>query len=139
MLDSVKRIQAEPILICTFTNTISGEDLEYAWSKSVKLTEDILTGNSDAHIYRITDMREVTFHFGQLVSAMAASQRGHNIPGSTSDPRFIELAVLKPGGLVHMGARSMAQSQYGGVKIEIFETVEEALEYARQQIVQDSQ
>lgn len=134
MLKSIERLSGEPILILSFDDTITGDEMRVAWGQCLELIQDVFEADPDSTIYRITDLSQVNLTFPQLITVMAAAVAERNTPGSALDPRFFEIAVLKPGGLVAFGAKSMSQRQYGSLQVESFESLEAAIQFARSQV-----
>lgn len=122
----VELLDNEPILICRYEGKLTTEDLRHIERESLALTESM-----DGPIPRISDTREASLSFGDLVVLLFDAARARNIPGSTGDPKFADIAVVKEGSIAALGARSMGQDQYGNLRIPVYETMEEALAHAR--------
>lgn len=81
--------------------------------------------------YRITDFSEFNMTFTGLVQGMANEMR--RIPGSLSDPRLRNIFVGTQD-MVEFGAHSFRQTQYGGLEITLFASLEMAIDFARCQL-----
>ncbi|HEC22199.1 MAG TPA: hypothetical protein ENI95_04710 [Chloroflexi bacterium] len=122
---TVQRLPNEPILIVTrFDATPS--DLLQIFQQSLELSEDI-----EGTVYRIHDISRVDLDFGTMVAGMANASEKRK--GSMRDPRFQDILV---GGheLIRLASAAFQQEQYGNLTIPFFESLEEALDYARKQI-----
>lgn len=128
----VTRVEGEPILIATFTGKVTVEDVREMFRQSLPLMEGV-----SGHIYRITDARETDTTFSDLVFILSQAGQGGG-PGSTLDPR-ISPALVGSNQWVKMLASSLGQQQYGSLKVPLYETLEEALAYAREQIAAHQQ
>src|SRR5689334_7724764 len=74
--------------------------------------------------YRILDFTNFEVNFSELMLAMGYERDG--TPGTFSDPRTRTIYV-SDSEIFRFSARSAEQGQYGGAKVSIFATVEEAL------------
>ncbi|MEL6151255.1 MAG: hypothetical protein AAFR56_16640, partial [Chloroflexota bacterium] len=82
--------------------------------------------------FRITDITDLHLSISEIVAWLAEQKQAS--PGSINDPRAISLTVGAEG--TNREAADWArQEQYGGKEILLFETVDEALAYAREQVL----
>jgi len=86
----------------------------------------------DPVIWVIHNTTHLKLDFGTLVSGLAALTMDG--PEGYNDPR-LRAAVISSSELVKLAARSASQRQYGGWKVMIFDTYEEALAHAREDLV----
>ncbi len=122
---TVQRLPNEPILIITrFDATPS--DLPQIFQQSLELSEDI-----EGTVYRIHDISRINPDFGTMVMGMANASEKRE--GSMRDPRFQDILVGSHE-LIRLASAAFQQEQYGGLTIPLFESLEEALDYARKQI-----
>lgn len=77
----------------------------------------------------VTDLRLINVDFGDLTTALAELTRS---PSSAyRHPNLKELCVVTDSALLKIGAKALKQDQYGAVKTRIFDTMDDALTYAR--------
>ncbi len=134
----IERLPGEPIHVITFDKIITGDEMRCACDQSLELMQDVFEDDPDNMIYRIVDLTKVNLTFPQLLDVMTSTVKERNTPGSALDPRICHIAVIKPGGLVALGAKSMSQRQYGNLHVAIFESREDALAYAREQVTRQN-
>jgi hypothetical protein len=70
--------------------------------------------------------------FGDAVAGMATVTRGNT--AVFKHPKLLQLVVVTTSGLIELTTRAFGQEQYGSMKSEVFNTLDEALEYARKQV-----
>lgn len=85
----------------------------------------------DPVIWVIHDTTHLKLDFSTLVSALVTLTRDG--PEGFNDPR-LRAAAVSSSELVKLAARSASQKQYGGWQVAIFDTYEEALAHAREDI-----
>lgn len=123
---TVERLPDEGILIIALRRDYRfGEDreaLEHAVNSKISEGE---TG-----LQAVYDLRELKMSFGDLVIAM--SNVTQKSSGSMGDNRFSTI-VVGSSEMVRLGILAFEQEQYGKLKFPLFERVEDALKYAREQ------
>jgi hypothetical protein len=90
----------------------------------------------DPVIWVIHDTSRLRINFSALIMAMVTLTREG--PEGWDDPR-LRVAAVSRNELIKMAARSAAQRQYGGWNVMIFDTYEEALAHAREDLTQQKQ
>lgn len=124
----VERLPNEPILIVTiYKEYVVGRD-----SAEIVQTVDSKIGKDEAGLYSIYDLREMKMTFGELV--LALSNQSQKAPGAMADPRT-QAIIVGASELVRFGAEAFKQEQYGNLKFPLFETLDEALGYARTEVL----
>lgn len=78
--------------------------------------------------YVIYEFPNLTVTFSDVVMTLA--EQSSKMPGSVSDPRVKAIAVAPPD-MMEFAVKSLEQTQYGKLRMEILPSMEEALEYAR--------
>ncbi|NDJ55369.1 MAG: hypothetical protein GYB68_20040 [Chloroflexi bacterium] len=78
----------------------------------------------------ISDLSVAKVDFSDLVIGMASALRNGPSGGSVWNAELTNILVGS-GPLVRLLANSMGQQQYGGVKVEHFESLDQALEHAK--------
>jgi hypothetical protein len=77
----------------------------------------------------VLDVREMNLSFGEMVAAMAAMTRGEMV--AYTHPMLKELIVVTTNTVYKLGAAALAQEPINRVKVKVFDSLDEALEYAR--------
>lgn len=123
MAVTVKRLPDEPIIIATLDGLVDAETSREVFRETARLYADI-----HEHIYRITDCTLIDADFPNTLGMLIEATKG--TPGSTTDPN---VTVVLVGGhqLTKFYADAMAQPQFGGVKVALFSSLDEALAYVR--------
>ncbi len=118
----IERLPDEPILIVTIEDHIDAEVVRGIFIQTAAMFAQI----EGAVVYRIADIRTAKTNFVDVIKIIKTIRSG--IPASSIDPRIRGVFV----GRNHF-ARMYADfiRQFGGAPIPFFETVEEAVEYAR--------
>lgn len=125
MVFTVERINDESIVILTVTFPIEDVVQESLDSDAqIAAIGEKIAGR----YYRIADMREFNLSFSQIIDWLD-TQRYAN-PGSINDPR-IESLLVSSENSTKQAATYAQQEQYGGNNIKIFDSIDEAIAYAR--------
>ncbi|NDJ55368.1 MAG: hypothetical protein GYB68_20035 [Chloroflexi bacterium] len=127
----IEQIGDAPIIVCSF-----------------KAPVDIIRDPFDAHadvvaiveaqgftppIYVIAELSEVKPNFSDLVIGMANSISHVRDGRSVWDPDFTNILV-GTAPLLKLLANSMGQKQYGHIPVHVFETLEEAIAFASEDL-----
>jgi hypothetical protein len=124
---SAEHLPNEPILIIKlYKEYVVGRDTAEMLS-----TVNSQIGENESGLYSIYDLTEMKMSFGDLV--MALSNQAQKAPGAMADPR-VTTVIVGSSELVKFGVEAFKQEQYGNLKFPLFESVEEALSYAREQL-----
>lgn len=129
MAFEVKRLENEPIVILTVTNPL-GEIVEETLAADNGVAEASKT--VETKYIRVADITDLEMTFSQIAEWLGEQRQAH--PGSINDPR-IALNVI--AGATELGknvAEWSKQEQYGSVEFAVFETLDEALAHAREQV-----
>lgn len=128
---NIELLPDEPIVIVTLSEP-------FDWVKDVETTTAQvadLTQHLDGPIYRISDMKQVSLDFSEVVTALASVTKVKN--GSFSDPRYRIIFISQKAlvDLAEFGAQSASQEQYGVAEpIQVFTDLDEALHYVRAEL-----
>ncbi len=123
---SIELLPNEPIIITTASGKLSAQDFADMFARSRKLLQGMA-----GPIYRISDFREATSSFMDLLRMAQIASKGDE--GTTSDPR-IKAVLVGTNQWVNLARTIVAQPQYAAMNFPTFETFEEALQYARAQL-----
>lgn len=91
-----------------------------------------IADSSDVDLIYIADVRNIHFELTDLAQAANLTTRGEH--AIFHHPRMKEIIAVTTNKMVALTFRGMESEVYGRVKVAIFPTLEEAIEYARAQI-----
>lgn len=122
---SVQILPDAPVILSTAFDT---------WRVSTDMTpfiEDFLEQiqQIDYPVYYIADLSEWRPNFNDVV--MAANQAARSANAMLHHPMVREFLVVTDMRLVDLAARGLNAEVFGSVPVKVFQTVDEALAYAR--------
>jgi hypothetical protein len=124
---TVERLPNEKIVVFTFGKDYQpGKD-----SPEMVATIAGKLGADETGVYVVYDARDLKMSFGDLVIAMA--NQAQKAAGTMADTRMHPVTV-GTSEMLKLGNAAFAQEQYGGIKIPMFDSIEAALQYARDQL-----
>ena len=123
---TVTRIEDEPILLARMTGYVTCRDIN-----NIYMLSNQLITSADKKIYRITDVRESSSSFTEMIKCIQRPTQ--ELAASTEDPRV---------QVVFVGIHSWNQffrntMQNRGVDIAVFMDMDKALESVRLMIAKD--
>lgn len=123
----IERLPDEPIILVTI-------EQGYNMNREARETNEAISnliGAGESGVYLIYDLRFLQMSFSDLVVALA--DNAQKSAGTASDSR-LRPVVVGSGEMIKLGNMAMQQEQYGGLKIPMFPTPEEALSFIRDQL-----
>ncbi|MBZ0310044.1 MAG: hypothetical protein K8I82_28545 [Anaerolineae bacterium] len=124
---TAQKLTDENIIVVSYESPYRVEDT----IESVETIHQIVEEATDV-IYLIVDLTRLNMGFSDMVQGLAASTSGKQ-GWSLKDPRT-RLVVVGANKLIEFGVKAVNQTQYGGVNIPLFDTLDEALTYVRKQV-----
>ena len=85
-------------------------------------------------LWDITDVRDLSIGFGDMVYAMALMTRGEL--AVLNHPKLRRFVVIASSSLLLIAAKALGQQQYGAIPVMICETPDDALAVVRAEIPQ---
>ena len=126
----VELMKDAPIVVFHWPEKLkSNQEIRDALEESTNQVRNI----PDPVIWAIHNTTNLTIDFGTLVSALVTLTKEG--PEGFDDPRF-RVAAVSSSELIKLAARSASQKQYGGWNVFIFDTYEQALAHAREDLAQ---
>jgi hypothetical protein len=120
---TVEKRPHEPIIGVTFSGYITTHDIYQAFDRSEELARSI-----PGRVYRVIDTSAATTRFLDIVMLLAeAAYPGR--PGSTADPRWIDVLVSTPEAAL-LVALPLGQHPYD-LNLPVFSAPEAALAHLR--------
>jgi hypothetical protein len=120
-----------PVLCATLLGNFSMQRDVLAYVKALEAA----LNRVDEPVFFITDASELSVNFTEMVMGIATVTSGIKESRAVVQHRNIrEMIVIAKDRLVTLGARAMKQSQYGGLMVASFSSLEDAYQYIHQQI-----
>lgn len=128
MKSPVEKLPGEPIILCVVT-----KDPAMMETLSADLAE--LVGQLDAQpepVYMIYDLRGVSLGLDDILNTTNATARK---PGAMlHHPNIRQNVLVATDALYHLVAQGLSSVTFGQVKMPVYKTLEQALDYCREQI-----
>ena len=129
----VEKLQDGPIIVYHYPEKLeSNQELRDA----LIAENDIAQSLPDPAIWVIHDASKLSIHFSALISALITLTREG--PEGFDDPR-LRIIVVSKSDWIKFAAKSASQKQYGGWQISVFDTYEQALAHAREEMAQQTE
>ncbi len=81
-------------------------------------------------IWTLLDIREVRVEWSDLVAGLAEAK---DAAISTQNPNNLGTLVVTDNDILKLGMKALGQRQYGGSRVALFESIDDALAFARSQ------
>lgn len=127
---TVELLKDEPIVLTVAKGALVVQDFAHMFADSRKLL-----ANHPGPIYRISDFREATSSFMDLLRMAQIASKGNE--GTTTDPR-IKAILVGTNQWVSLARTIFEQPKHSAMRFPTFETLDEALLYARARIASQS-
>lgn len=122
---TVVKYPNEPILVQTFNPDY---DMHVELPLSNKASSEALDNSPEAGVYLI-DVFNFQISFEEIVKGANVVARGER--PLWHHPKLKQVILVTSDGLLRMAAEGMSAKVFGGLEVPVFETLEEALAYAR--------
>jgi hypothetical protein len=123
---TIEMLPDEPVLLITYNNTFSFKEEGKSVLESVIAAFD----NASQPVFYIVDMREEpAFDFQEFLALTSQITRGQN--ALLHHRNMKENLIITQNNFFKVAARGLSADVFGGVKARIFDTLEDALAYAR--------
>jgi hypothetical protein len=124
---TIEQLPGEPIILATYTNPLNfAQDFRQARDEIYALSKTI----PGSTVYLIHNARDLRVSVNDLYSGIVAVFKPEELKRER-DARLHAIGV-GAGSVVEFGVDVIKQTRFGGIEIELFETFEEALAYARE-------
>ena len=130
---TVERVGNEPILLLALKEPLNLQE-EIG---GIFRTIDKHLSNMPTPAVVIHDFSEFHISFGDLVMGLQAQTKTPNAPGTLTDERS-HTCIIGNDDIIRIASDSLKQDQYGGLDVPIYESYDEAIQYARQWLAQRS-
>jgi hypothetical protein len=126
MTVEVSTLPDKPVVLATLRGQITLDDARYIFQQTHELRQSM-----PDHIYRLTDVREATSSFSEIIQIIRSG--ADDLPSATNDPTITVVFVGK-SQWSKLFIDAMRQQQFGQVTIPLFNTLDEALEFINDDI-----
>jgi hypothetical protein len=134
MAIKVERLPNEPIIIYHYPEKLAANsEITEALQEAITLHQS--TMDDDPIIWVIHNATQLKVDFSTVITMLATLTRDG--PEGFDDPR-IKAAAVTQNDLIRLVAKASRQEQYGSWYVKIFETLDEAITYAREDIAKGS-
>lgn len=128
MPTTIERLPGEPILI--IHSTPATGDIDQETGEALALIKSALDEQTEK-VFVISDLREISMDLEQIIHATSMVARGRS--PVTRHPNIRESISVLREGLIKMAIKGLDSATFGRVRVRIFDTIEEALDYCRGQ------
>ncbi len=115
----VNRVEDKPIIIATFSGTVTVADVIQTFQQSAEIM-----GDDEQSYHRITDVRTANSNFIEMLGVIKEASTGQ--PGSTTDPR-IKTTFVGTTTWIAFFRNALQNPQFGGKSMAAFENMDDAL------------
>lgn len=123
---SVEKLSEEPIIIVKISGPVDlARDVPALSNKA----RSVLDATNEP-IWNITLMEDLHLSFGEVVMALGMSTRGEL--NFLRHPKVREYMIIADDGVVQLASRALSQAQYGGLRVTMCGSLEEALRKVRE-------
>jgi hypothetical protein len=124
MAYTVQRIPNEPIIVLKVMNPFNpAKEVPEQNAEIAKLSQGVTPP-----VYLISDLSELKISFSDLVVSLAEVKRDEE---SAFNNKNLVTLTVGSNEMVRLSVEAAKQKQYGGVNIQIFGSVDEAIAHAR--------
>lgn len=126
---TLERLPELPVIVVTYHGKVDLPVVQEMYARFAELMQDI-----DGTVYRITDARHIESSFDEFMKIL--NEMNRQFPGSVKDSR-VKLIFVGNGPWVRFIRDAMQNERFGHISIPAFDTLEEAVECARIQLVME--
>jgi hypothetical protein len=127
---TIEKLPCEPIIFTRLSVSVSFDDGDPDPEGALQVKE--LMDSQEEPFYYIFDLGEVKF---DLTNLILAANRGAGSEGMTlRHPMIREVLVVTQSKLINLAAKGLNSEAFGNVPTSVFDTINDALDYARAQI-----
>jgi len=123
---AIRHFDDAPIILETMARDFS---VKTDLPESIQQVQDILDRADTPHFF-IIDATEAKVNLGDAISGMSMVTHGTSAVFKHANMREL-LIVTTQNPITELTAKAFGQQQYGGLKVQVFSSLEGALEYAK--------
>ena len=132
----LSRIGQKPIWVAKFTDTDEApyNPVEHAQAIQKELYAE--TAEVDGLIYYVSDYREISIKFTDLVAGLAEVFKPNVKTFFTEEN--VRIVTVGTQELVRLASQAASQEQYGGIEIQIYGDIDSAVQYIDGELAKSS-
>lgn len=129
---SVKKFPDEPIVLVSVYSSVRLENTDVYQENTRQILE--LFDSLKEPIYYIYDLTDAKLDLAQVI--VGANKGAGSASGSLRHPIVKEVVIVTQSNLIKLAAKGLKSAVFGSVVVSVFDTLDEALAYARTQIAE---
>lgn len=122
-----EKLPEENIILATYTNPYKVADSEITLELLGQLLPEMEGG-----VFLVVDASQLSMNFSDLVQGLATV--ASNQYGKILAEKRLRIAAVVTNKILEFGTKALSQLQYGGLKVEVFNTLDDALVFARSEL-----
>jgi hypothetical protein len=126
---TIETIPGAPIIIVHAIPAV--DDIMKETVEAIALITAVLD-NQTEKVFLIMDLKDISMDLDDVVHVASVSARGSN--ALLHHPNIRENISVLNDGFIKMAARGVRSATFGQIKVYVFDSVEEALAYCREQL-----
>jgi len=124
---TTEKLPGEPIIIQTYVGSYNVVKESQSAIGAVRALLD----HNEEPMYLIIDANQISIDFADIVSAASMTTDEMNV--LFRDPRIRETIVISNSTLIQLSAKGGNTATFGNVELKVFDSLVQALAYARRQ------
>ena len=128
---TIDKLPDEPIIVVAILEKFNfGNDMAEGNKPAFELLDSL-----DSPVFWIVDLRRANMRLGQLVTSSNIVTRGEEDKRALwHHPMIKETILVSTVGMIKLAAKGLSSDVFGNLSVKAFDTLDEALEYARSKI-----
>jgi hypothetical protein len=123
----IEKVPDLPVLRITLNSTYKARAHQRASTVAVNEYMDQMSEK----VFLLYDMGNVKVDWGEMIMGLADARDAYK---EGEHRNYRETVIVVRNMLLKMGLRALGQQQYGNMRVTIFETVDEALDYVKSRL-----
>ncbi len=125
---TIELLPGEPILLSNIHADFNvGQELLEAVNQLTRMLDA-----ADGQLYYVTKLENFSLSFGDMVQVLSRLTSGDL--AFMKHPNLYKVVVVANNDLIRLGSNALSQTQYGGVRVDVFDSLEEALASVRDEL-----
>ncbi|MBN1313346.1 MAG: hypothetical protein JXB30_18210 [Anaerolineae bacterium] len=125
----VEKLPDEPIVVVWLSSSVHIDSLEIYQERTHQTIE--LLDSMEEPVYYVYDLSEAKLNIAEIV--LGANKGAGSSASSLRHPNVKEVLVVTQSNLIKLAAKGLNTEIFGFVPVSVFDTLDEALEYAHSQ------
>lgn len=126
---TVRRLDDLPVVLTTINDQFSVQDELEFYLADIAAALDA----SNEQLFLVSESQEFKVNFSDMVMGLGKGTKGAS--AALNHPKIAEIcAVIPENRLLQLAIQALGQMQYGGKKVTLYATLDEALAYVKEQV-----